>query len=131
MTHQEMFEKAVRGVLAQGRLAQDSPGGSCFYEMQDGSRCAAGHLLTDEQIAQVIEREANENSFASINSWLHVVPAENQNFVADLQQVHDGAIDLEDFKNRLGLFVLEWKLTPFEEIAGEYARVKERADEIA
>lgn len=56
MTLQEIFDKSVAGIKAQGRLSQGpvNPGngkpGVCYYRHPDDAavRCAVGHLIPDE-----------------------------------------------------------------------------------
>ena len=52
MTLQEIFDKAVGGVIAQGgpsAVMTDYFGIKCLYRGPNGRRCAAGHVLTDEE----------------------------------------------------------------------------------
>jgi hypothetical protein len=44
---QELFEKAVNGLLAQGVPSYDSSR-SCMYRGLNGTKCAIGHLIPDE-----------------------------------------------------------------------------------
>lgn len=47
MTPQEIFDKAVGGIIAQDKLSQDDKG-KCFYRSADGSACVVGQLIDDE-----------------------------------------------------------------------------------
>lgn len=47
MTDQEAFEKAARGVIAQGRAALTLSGG-CRYRTPDGCKCHVGQLIPDD-----------------------------------------------------------------------------------
>lgn len=47
MQLQEIFNTAVSGILVQGRKATDGTG-MCTLRGWDGTRCAVGHLIKDE-----------------------------------------------------------------------------------
>ena len=53
MTGQEIFDRAVCGVIAQGgpSSGQDGP----RYRSSDGRRCAAGHVLPEEAHSDTLE----------------------------------------------------------------------------
>lgn len=46
---QEAFDKAVKGIIDQGCRAV-SEEGSCVYRGNNGTACAVGQLITDEQL---------------------------------------------------------------------------------
>lgn len=50
-TPQEIFDFVVRAVVAQGRPSL-SARGDCAYRGEEGARCAAGFLLTDDEVDQ-------------------------------------------------------------------------------
>lgn len=47
MKAQEIFDTVLTKLREQGKASMD--GGLCFYRNYDGSCCAVGHLLTDEE----------------------------------------------------------------------------------
>lgn len=49
MTAQQLFDTMVRGLHRQGRRATDERG-HCLYRGNDGTKCAAGFVLTDEEV---------------------------------------------------------------------------------
>lgn len=100
MTTQEIFEKALRGVIAQGALAQTQTG-SCAYRFADGRKCAAGHILTEEQLDRIYAVGLNERGFAAVNDFLELFDESNsQEFalIEAMQRAHDTANNLEAFK---------------------------------
>lgn len=48
MTKQEAFTKAYLALKTQGKKSLDGP--FCAYRGENGTRCAVGHLLTDEDM---------------------------------------------------------------------------------
>jgi hypothetical protein len=54
MTPQEIFDTVARHLIAQGRQAKDE-GGNCVYRAEDGSKCAVGCLITDEEYVPSME----------------------------------------------------------------------------
>lgn len=69
MNAQEMFETVARHLFAQGKRAgvENEEGDfSCLYRAPDGTKCAIGCLLTDEQYAAVFlnpDDPMNESQF--------------------------------------------------------------------
>jgi len=56
LTHQEIFDKAAKGVIAQGELSMNG-GNTCLYIHEralEGRKlhCGVGHLLTDDNMCQ-------------------------------------------------------------------------------
>lgn len=115
MTLQEMFDKAVTGIKAQGRLSQGpaNPGngkpGHCYYRHPDDPavRCAVGHLIPDELYDRRAMEGRSVNSDAVLGTSmratlgipprkdLHGVPAVSM--LEKLQTTHDNALTVEEF----------------------------------
>lgn len=53
MTKQEMFDQVVDGLASQDFEQSIDSYGDCLYLSEDGKRCAAGHLFTDEELALI------------------------------------------------------------------------------
>lgn len=52
-SNQQIFDRAVTAVVLQGRKAGESNaegGFRCMYRAPNGDKCAAGHVLNDDQI---------------------------------------------------------------------------------
>ena len=59
MTKQETFDKVVRALRAQGKKSIHAPNlTSCAYRGYDGCKCAAGHLISDEDYREEMESVA-------------------------------------------------------------------------
>lgn len=126
LTKQEAFDKVARGIIAQGGPSLD-PDGACRYHGVDGRRCAAGHLIPDDQYKPTFERicvpwsadlTGNDDQRALSSCLLAV--HEDIKFIKRLQQAHDGAtngVDTdEDFmkgwRERMRLLAMEYELSP-------------------
>lgn len=93
---QALFDRAVRGVLKQGKPSMNTYG-SCQYRGPDGLKCAAGHLLSDETVKKVGEGKkfAEESGYPSYDK---LCPSEKMGMLGDkallvreLQIAHDSA----------------------------------------
>jgi hypothetical protein len=110
MSYQEVFNKAVTGLIEQGqKSSKEYPNleSICFYRKEsDGKiiKCAIGHVLSDEQITKYnIKEGSNPYSFPeelvaellSINFSDHpnngLELLNGRGFLAGLQAAHDGA----------------------------------------
>lgn len=93
MSLQEVFDKICTAVIAQGKRSINSSTGLCLYRGPDNTKCAVGHLLTDEQIEKYhIKDEYSVNNF-SIKLINELVPNVNANiaykFLLQMQHAHD------------------------------------------
>lgn len=93
MNRQEAFDKACKGIIAQGCRSQNDEG--CLYRATNGARCAVGHLITDAQFDRY--RVINSCSVYSLDEELlkELLPDESTDeasrFLRDLQLVHDNS----------------------------------------
>lgn len=117
MDRQEMFDKAVAGIRAQGALARDEY--FCYYITPAGHRCAVGQLIS-EKLAKTIENYELSNEDTSVLT-LSSIPEAVEAFAADgidiedeftdaLQKYHDSSLSLEDFERNLSSFAHTWRL---------------------
>lgn len=51
LTMQELFDRAVVGVIEQGEKSCNPRHGTCEYRSQSGLKCTVGHLISDEVYA--------------------------------------------------------------------------------
>jgi hypothetical protein len=109
MTKQEIFDKAILGLMAQGRLGY---GENCRCSYTAG--CAIGQLMTDEQ-----RTKYDEAKCALVENIVRYFPddelalelAPETEFCVELQFVHDGADDLCDFLKKAKQLAMEHNLT--------------------
>jgi hypothetical protein len=84
MTKQEMFDRVLEGIVAQGGGAIER--GQCRYLTTTKRRCAAGLFLEGEEGRSMIGSAAfYKHRFTSI------VGEENINFLSELQAAHDNS----------------------------------------
>ena len=93
MTPQEIFDKAVGGVIAQGKLAID-PNRGCAYRTEDGAACVVGQLIDAETAKEWDEFNDPDPTIMSIAHSHLGIPEEMEphlKLLAELQSAHDGA----------------------------------------
>jgi hypothetical protein len=101
MNQQEMFTRAYLGVLGQGGLAR-TPDGKCMYTTPDGRHCGVGHLLTAEQQQAVLRRDwLNVDSVSGLIRAGILSEGFNRRFALELQEAHDDAADLDEFRENM------------------------------
>lgn len=91
-TAQELFDRAVNGVMAQGRRSTDN--GLCRYRGNDGARCAVGHVVDDDEIATRMERCSlsglvSRHKGRELDFELPPDLIEHEDLLCDLQVAHD------------------------------------------
>lgn len=99
MTAQEVFDKVVNHLYTQGRPAKED-GKSCRYRGPNGTKCAVGCLIPDDEYRPIMEYKI----VCSINRMIdqHLIEApvtkkligEHENMLSDLQLVHDQFVKL-------------------------------------
>lgn len=89
-TAQWVFDTVVNHLRKQGCRSYRHQGVSCAYRGQDGSKCAAGVLIPDNEYMPVME-----GSTAAIICVLYLVGVTKEMFnthsalISDLQCIHD------------------------------------------
>jgi hypothetical protein len=109
MTRQEIFDKAILGIMAQGRLGRRYRFRNSYI---DG--CAIGQLMTDEQRIKYDKAECTLvksiiQDFPNDELMLELAP--EAKFCTDLQFVHDIADDLSDFLKNAKQLATKYNLT--------------------
>jgi hypothetical protein len=116
---QTAFDAATSALLKQG-CKSSMASGSCFYRHpNNGSKCAVGQLLSDEQIEKYSLREGDSvQSFADA-LILELVPEADEcdarRFLAELQRAHDLSCDTDfvpSFTAAANLVATQWGLVP-------------------
>lgn len=98
MNNQEVFDKVVEHLVAQGQPARE--GFKCFYRGPNGTKCAVGCLIPDELYDEAMEgRSASilESKFPQLQPLFSNVDPE---VLWQLQNVHDLSSNWD--KNGLG-----------------------------
>ena len=109
MTRQDMFNRAYRGVLAQGGQATDPDTGRCVYfDPETNRRCGVGHVLPLPIAKAWAER--NEPGVRAVSlravEEFGVDYEEHSEFLESLQLAHDSG----DFKENMTLVAKKWGL---------------------
>lgn len=99
MTRQEVFDKVVAHLRAQGRKAVNERG-DCVYHAPDGTKCAAGCLILDEHYREDFEDKSSAHPDVARALRNSGVPEDASTLVRDLQRIHD-SFDLEEWEDRL------------------------------
>jgi hypothetical protein len=82
-TEQEIFDYVVDKLFAQGECSMDNLG-TCMYRGPNNTKCAAGHLIADEDYDSSFEGE----------TWGHLVWAkyftsDHETLIEEMQSMHD------------------------------------------
>lgn len=84
-TEQEVFDQVATHLLKQNKRAINDRDG-CGYRGKDGTKCAVGCLISDEEYNPVWDRCGEEWCTLVENN---VVPSAHCNLLFKLQEVHD------------------------------------------
>ena len=85
MTNQETFNKAVKHLLAQRKMAVDAE--VCVYRASNGLKCGVGCLIPDEEYRPSFEGKYSRDVQRECQSLRDI----NADLLEDLQHVHDSA----------------------------------------
>lgn len=123
MNRQEIFEKAVNGIFAQGQLAI-KPGSCMYYDYDTGCKCAIGHLVSDEDAKTLEDNWAGSgiNSIYNtpvIEKYFKYISNDDIYFLSRLQDAHDEAYSelniesarMESFKKNVIAFAIKFELS--------------------
>jgi hypothetical protein len=96
MTKQEAFDRVWDWFVVQGKPRSSNPRGECFYRGDDGAKCAVGVLIPDPEYkdhfegicAHALIRDGKLPALRNIGL----------EFIADLQQAHDGSDIVEGYR---------------------------------
>ena len=109
---QRVFHKAVGGVVAQGCLGMDAPGGVCRYRTSGGPKCGIGHLIPDEEYEPAFEELGVRSivgrvpALADLGDWVGL------DFLERLQSCHDDSDSLERFVLEARELAEQYQLDP-------------------
>lgn len=106
MTVQEVFDKVTKHLLEQNHKSEFD--GSCRYRSPDGTMCAIGCLITDEEYSEYME-DTDVESLMNLGMLLHlkshVELLRELQFVHDICYVNDWETELRYLAQK---FNLEW-----------------------
>jgi hypothetical protein len=109
MNLQEAFDKVAEHLLLQGKRSENP--NICLYRGPDGTKCAIGCLISDEDYTPNMEPKSVEELINSgmLSSELSSFMGENINFFRELQRIHDGII-VYDWKDALKQLAIAYGL---------------------
>jgi hypothetical protein len=93
---QDLFDRAVRGVLEQGKPSTAQADAGCYYRNHAGLKCAVGHLIDDSDYDPSMERLVAGKlveRFPQLGFHGHTL------LLSQLQGAHDGAAKLAHYTN--------------------------------
>lgn len=101
---QEWFDRAARGVLAQGKPSMGTFRGrpSCMYRGSDGEKCNFGHLIEDSEYDSNMEGSSAQGITRHFSQLERFMP--HIKFLTYLQNAHDYADRTDfipDYKSRM------------------------------
>lgn len=109
LTHQEAFNKAVRGMRDQGwkkaAMGGDWTGGTCKYRTNSGLKCAVGHIIPDDRYSPKMEGQEAVRAMAMANVTVDTYVSLNK-----LQDCHDGALDRLHMHGKFRAYAARWGL---------------------
>lgn len=102
-SEQEVFDQVARHLLAQGKQSKHL--GSCVYRGQEGTKCAAGCLMSDFEYEEQFENQGWKRLVHE-----NLVPGVHVNLIHALQVVHDNH-DPEEWLGKLRGLAWKFKLS--------------------
>lgn len=128
LTHQEIFDRAVTGVIKQGALSQMN-GGRCRYRATKKGKtlaCGVGQVIADDLYTKVFEncgvdraipsydgyedRQGERLMLALLFSGVDVTTPDTLSLLVDLQNAHDGSRDVAEFVRKATRLASDRKL---------------------
>lgn len=105
LSAQELFNKAVGGIIAQGDFAYEEDIG-CLYRTSTGKSCAAGQIIPDEIYSPDFEN-LSIGCVCAVSSEIATIIGENLALVSALQGAHDTAAKLGQTDFQMIFFIKE------------------------
>lgn len=101
MTMQDLFDRAVGGVLKQGAPSVERRTGRCLYRGPHSTCCAAGHLIDDTHYKSHFEGDI-VTTFDILDAIEKSIPGlkigqQERYLIENLQTSHDAAARQNDF----------------------------------
>lgn len=110
-TMQELFNKAVLGLRAQGWERGVGVPGTCVYLNWKGNRCAYGHMMSVEFLGTLHDEDWMMVSECIMDKYMTAPGRELREFVSDCQRAHDKSICPDDMERRMRAVAEKYNLT--------------------
>ena len=101
-TSQEVYDQIVDHLRTQGDKAYSN--GNCVYHSKEGTKCAAGCLIADDEYHEDFE-ECGWYYLVAMG----IVPRNHTNLIKEFQKVHDN-VDTEDWENSFKKLAISFNL---------------------
>ncbi len=116
-TAQEVFDQVAKHLLTQmkksvAKRAAESASDSkdyCMYRGFDGTKCAAGCLISDDEY----KLEFENHNWSHLFGTKYLVPKEHGHLIMKLQNIHD-CYEPEDWRVKLNNLAEESDLKPID-----------------
>lgn len=95
MKNQEIFETVSRHLFTQGKRSVSGSGSSCLYRGPNGTSCAVGFLIPDDQYNPDMEFMGVDRLIANFVDTTPVLKSLKRNvgLLGHLQSAHDGTLN--------------------------------------
>lgn len=123
-TNQELFDKAYRAILAQGKPSSTRSNGDCatqcVYNGPNGTSCAFGHLVPPELRHLLVEDKVADHQVlcvSQVRDYFGYQPMDSYSIFNLIQRCHDipvaeGAYDfIGEFKRHMKSLAAHYSLT--------------------
>lgn len=107
MTKQEIYDRVCAHLAqqkVQSRITDEDGVGKCLYRGPNGTSCAIGCLITDEEYDPKMDIGDGTGVYGMMDFYPHIATKfgrENRLFLDALQQAHDDCYKPEDIKATL------------------------------
>lgn len=108
-TAQEVFDQVAKHLLTQGKKSISENNQFCMYRGFNGTKCAAGCLIADDEYRLGFEKRTWEEL---VNEY--AVSKNHCLLIMKLQSVHDEYNNIEDWKSILNNLAEESDLKPID-----------------
>ncbi len=109
MTEQEAFTIVKDHLLTQNKQAIE--GEACLYRGPNGTKCAIGALITDEEYNELVQHDLHLHSVIALfkNFELESLKGLSEVFLVRLQRIHD-VFKPHEWEDQLRLTANQYKL---------------------
>jgi len=108
MTEQTAFNIVKNHLLTQ--MTKSIEGNQCLYRGPNGTKCAIGALITDEEYKKIEDARCKDLGVYEVED-LQIVSLQGltMNFLGELQIIHD-QYEVTNWKNQLEVFAKKYNL---------------------
>lgn len=106
--NQKLFNDAYLGLKAQGFAR--SHDGMCLYRGPNGTKCAIGHCIPDDDYRERFEGEGINTCDDLAHLMRSLYGDVGLKFMINLQNAHDQAFTPEDMQKMLAAIAFEYEL---------------------